>query len=190
MSLENYLDAINSLPRDKLNEKFLIEITPHLSNKEHDKLIKIYQSCEPQYIILPPTKVQNAYHVAFMRRGRITYQSPQRLPDEKNLGAFFKINKEAQKKVKKAIKYANENWELIEDNWKYFAACESKQLYFFAFNRNKIIEQTQNVIVARELQGERSCIYINCKQKPTLKELRVHIPKKTEPIKAEKIQIF
>jgi|GEM_PF-6645816 len=189
MSLELYLNAIESLPRDRVNEPFLIELTPQLTNKEHDKLIKIYQSGIDQYLILPPTKVQNTYHVAFMRKGKITYHSSQRLPDDKNLGAFYKINKEAQKKIKNAIKCADKNWDLTEDNWKYFAACESKQMHFFAFNRNKIIEQTQNVIIARELQGERTCIYIDCKIKPTLKELRKYIPKKTEPVQAEKIEI-
>lgn len=190
MSLELYLNAITSLPRDRVNEKFLIELTPHLSNKEHNRLIEFYQSGEDKYLALPPTTVQNAYHLAFMRRGRITYHSAQRLPDENNMGPHYKTNKGMQKDIKKAVKYADENWELIEDNWKYFAACETGQLYFFAFNRNKVIEQTQNIIIARELQGERSCIYIERKQKPTLKELRLYIPKKTEPVKAEKIQIF
>jgi hypothetical protein len=190
MSLELYLNAITSLPREKVNEPFLVELTPHLSRKEHDRLIQLYDSEKDQYIVLPPTKVQNAYHVAFMRHGRITYHSAQRLPDENNMGPYYKTNKDLQKDIKKAVKYANKNWELIEDNWKYFAACETKHLYFFAFDRDKIKEQTQNITVARELQGERLCIYINCKQKPTLKELRLHIPKKTEPIKAERIQIF
>jgi len=190
MSLELYLNAIKSLPRDKVNEPFLVELTPHLNNKEHDRLIELYLSCTDQYVVLPPTTVQNAYHVAFMRRGKITYHSAQRLPDENNMGPFYKTNKDLQKDIKKAVKYANKNWDLIEDNWKYFAACDSGHMNFFAFNRDKIIEQTQNVIIARELQGERTCIYADCKQKPTLKELRLYIPKKTKPIKAEKIQIF
>lgn len=190
MSLELYLNAIISLPREKINEPFLIELTPHLNEKEHNRLIDLYQGGTDQYLILPPTKVQNAYNLAFMRRGKITYHSAQRLPDDKNLGAFYKINKDAQQRIKKAIKYAEKNWDLIEDNWKYFAASDSGHMHFFAFNQNKIIEQTQNVIIARELQGERTCIYIDCKQKPTLKELSKYIPKKTKPVRAEKIKIF
>lgn len=190
MSLETYIDAVTSLPLEKINEQLLIELTPHLSSKEHKKLIKIYQSCEPQYLILPPIKVKDAYNIAYMANGKIKHKQSERLPGDKNLGAFFKTNKEAQKRIKNAINYAAKNGDLIEDNWKYFAACETKELYFFAFNRNKIIEQTQNEIIARELQGEKTCIYFNCKIKPTLKELRLHIPKKTEPIEAEKITIF
>jgi len=190
MSLELYLNAIKSLPRENVNEPFLIELTPHLSGKEHDRLIKLYESRTDQYLVLPPTTVQNAYHVAFMRQKRITYHSAQRLPDKNNMGPYYKTNKDLQKDIKKAVKYANKNWDLIKDNWKYFAACDSGHMNFFAFNRDKIIEQTQNVIIARELQGERTCIYFDLKIKPTLKELRKYIPKKTEPIKAEKIQIF
>lgn len=190
MSLEQYLNAINSLPQEKINKPFLIELTPHLSEKEHDKLIELSQGETDQYLILPPTKIQNSYHLAFMRRGKITYHSAQRLPDENNMGPFYKTNKDLQKDIKKAVKYANKNWDLIEDNWKYFAACDSGQMNFFAFNTTKIIEQTQNTIIARELQGERTCIYINCEHKLTLKELRKYIPKKTKPIKAEKIKIF
>lgn len=190
MSLETYIEAITSLPLEEINEQFLIELTPHLTRKEHNKLIKIYQSCEPQYLILPPIKVNDAYNIAYMANGKIKHKQSERLPSDKNLGAFFKTNKEAQKRIKNAINYANENWDLIEDNWKYFAACDSGHMNFFAFNTTKIVEQTQNTIIARELQGERTCIYFKCEQKPTLKELREYIPKKTEPIDAEKITIF